>query len=93
MDYSEKVEAYYGQEHPFKEGIQILRELALKANAAETFKWQAPVYGINGKNVFSFRNWFLQRRFFDRSQKCISQRAKREDFGHAPLAFQVSGRC
>ncbi|MRI02006.1 hypothetical protein GH721_15790 [Kriegella sp. EG-1] len=61
MDYSEKIEAYYNQEHPFKKGIQILRELALKANAEEFFKWQAPVYGIDGKNVFwiaRFKNHF-----------------------------------
>ena len=61
MNYSEKVEAYYAKEHHFKEGIEILRALALKANAEETFKWQAPVYGINGKNVFwiaRFKNHF-----------------------------------
>lgn len=52
MDYSEKVEAYYAQEHHFKKGIEILRNLALKANAQEYFKWQAPVYGADGKNVF-----------------------------------------
>ncbi len=61
MDHSEKVEAYYAAEHHFKEGIDILRKLAIKANAEETFKWQAPVYGINGKNVFwiaRFKNHF-----------------------------------
>lgn len=61
MDYSEKVEAYYAQEHHFKKGIEILRNLALKANAQEFFKWQAPVYGIEGKNVFwiaRFKNHF-----------------------------------
>ncbi|GAB5475257.1 MAG: YdeI/OmpD-associated family protein [Maribacter sp.] len=52
MDYSEKVEAYYREEHHFKKGIKILRSLALKANAQEFFKWQAPVYGVEGKNVF-----------------------------------------
>jgi len=61
MDYSEKVEAYYEQEHHFKKGVQILRNLALKANAQEFFKWQAPVYGVDGKNVFwiaRFKNHF-----------------------------------
>jgi len=61
MDHSGKVEAYYSEEHHFKKGIQILRELALKANAEEFFKWQAPVYGLNGKNVFwiaRFKNHF-----------------------------------
>lgn len=61
MEYSEKVEAYYGQAHHFKKGIEILRVLALKAHAEETFKWQAPVYGVDGKNVFwiaRFKNHF-----------------------------------
>lgn len=61
MDYSEKVEAYYEEEHHFKKGIKILRNLALKANAQEFFKWQAPVYGVDGKNVFwiaRFKNHF-----------------------------------
>jgi len=61
MESSEKIEAYYEQDHHFKEGINILRDLALKANVEETFKWQAPVYGINGKNVFwiaRFKNHF-----------------------------------
>ena len=61
MDHPEKVEAYYAKEHHFKKGIAILRRLALKANAEETFKWQAPVYGIGGKNVFwiaRFKNHF-----------------------------------
>ncbi|MEO9894589.1 YdeI/OmpD-associated family protein [Aurantibacter sp.] len=61
MDHSEKIEAYYSQEHHFKNGVQILRALALKANAEESFKWQAPVYGLDGKNVFwiaRFKNHF-----------------------------------
>ncbi len=61
MDTSEKVEAYYQTDHHFKDGINILRDLALKSNAEETFKWQAPVYGIDGKNVFwiaRFKNHF-----------------------------------
>lgn len=61
MDTAEKVEAYYDQEHHFKKGVKILRDLALKANAQEFFKWQAPVYGVDGKNVFwiaRFKNHF-----------------------------------
>jgi len=61
MDYSEKVEAYYEEEHHFRKGVKILRNLALKANAQEFFKWQAPVYGVDGKNVFwiaRFKNHF-----------------------------------
>ena len=61
METSKKIESYYGKEHHFKAGINILRDLALSTNAEEYFKWQAPVYGIDGKNVFwiaRFKNHF-----------------------------------
>ncbi|WP_223170334.1 DUF1801 domain-containing protein [Maribacter aquimaris] len=38
-----------------------MRDLAVKAKAEETFKWQSPVYALNGKNVFwisRFKNHF-----------------------------------
>ena len=61
MENSEKLEAYYGQEHPYKEGISILRDLALKTKVIETLKWGSPVYAAEGKNVFwiaRFKNHF-----------------------------------
>ncbi len=61
MDAALKIEAYYEHEHPFKEGILLLRDLALRTRAEETFKWQSPVYCLDGKNVFwiaRFKNHF-----------------------------------
>ncbi len=61
MENSEKLEAYYEQEHPFKKGILILRDLALKTKVIETHKWGSPVYTAEGKNVFwiaRFKNHF-----------------------------------
>lgn len=61
MDKSQKLLAYYSKEHQFKKGIAVLRSLALKTEAAENYKWSAPVYTINGKNVFwisRFNNHF-----------------------------------
>ena len=61
MNVSAKVEAYYEKEHPFKEGISVLRALAAKTKAEEAYKWSAPVYTLNGKNVFwiaRFKNHF-----------------------------------
>lgn len=61
MDVALKIEAYYEKEHPFKEGISSLRDLALKTKAEESFKWQSPVYCLHGKNVFwiaRFKNHF-----------------------------------
>ncbi len=61
MENSEKLEAYFEQEHSFKEGISILRDLALKTKVEETLKWGSPVYSTAGKNVFwiaRFKNHF-----------------------------------
>lgn len=67
MKDKEKIDAYYNKEQPFKEGIGILRKLALKTPLTETFKWGSPVYTIDNKNVLgilAFKNhfgiWFFQ---------------------------------
>jgi len=57
----EKLEAYFEQAHHFKEGILMLRHLALKTRVTETLKWGSPVYTVDGKNVFwiaRFKNHF-----------------------------------
>lgn len=66
MEKSEKLEAYYQKEHPFREGIVFLREIALKTEAEESFKWSIPVYTLNNRNVFGickfkhhFGVWFF----------------------------------
>lgn len=66
MEISEKVEAYFDEEHHFKEGIAQLRSLVLKTGMEETFKWMFPTYMLNGKNVLSickfkkhFGIWFF----------------------------------
>ena len=66
MEKSEKLEAYYENEHPFREGIVFLREIALRTEAEENFKWSIPVYTLNNRNVFGickfkhhFGVWFF----------------------------------
>lgn len=61
MGKSEKLNAYYAKEHPFRDGIAQLRELALQSGAQEDYKWSFPVYTLEGKNVFGickFKNHF-----------------------------------
>ena len=55
MNVASKVEAYFEEEHRFREGVQILRDLAVTTKAEETFN------ALNGKNVFwisRFKNHF-----------------------------------
>ncbi|NER10720.1 Uncharacterized conserved protein YdeI, YjbR/CyaY-like superfamily, DUF1801 family [Muriicola jejuensis] len=61
-----KVDAYYQRETPFRAGLSVLRELALKTGLEETYKWNSPVYTLDGKNVFGinafkthFGIWFF----------------------------------
>lgn len=60
-DIGVKLEAFYAKDGPYKEGIGILRKLALQTELKETLKWGAPVYTINNKNVLgimAFRSHF-----------------------------------
>ncbi len=66
MDKTEKVNAYYAQEHVYDMAIAQLRKLALSTEVEETYKWQFPTYTVNGKNVFAicrfkghFGIWFF----------------------------------
>ena len=78
MDKSEKVVAYFEEENPFQKHITILREIALKSNLEETYKWMFPTYMINGKNVLSickFKNhcgiWFFNGVFLKDTEKVL----------------------
>ncbi|MDF0715905.1 YdeI/OmpD-associated family protein [Muricauda sp. 334s03] len=91
MDKSEKLEGYYEKEHPFKEGIAYLRELALKTEAVEDFKWSIPVYTLNNKNVFGickFKNhfgvWFFNGVFLKDPKKVLenAQEGKTKGMRH-----------
>jgi uncharacterized protein YdeI (YjbR/CyaY-like superfamily) len=66
MDKSEKVEAYFAEEHHYKKAIGILRDLTLKTELEETFKWMFPTYTLDNKNVLAlckfkghFGIWFF----------------------------------
>ncbi|MEZ7495879.1 YdeI/OmpD-associated family protein [Leeuwenhoekiella aequorea] len=61
------LENYFNTTDQFKDAISKLRALLLKTELKETYKWNAPVYTINGKNVVGlgrFKNhfgiWFFQ---------------------------------
>ncbi len=75
---SEKIEAYFAKEQPFKEGIATLREIALKTNLGETLKWGSPVYTVDGKNVLGimafkkhFGIWFFNGVFLSDPKKVL----------------------
>ncbi len=61
MDKAAKIEAYFEEEHPYKNAIGKLRELVLKTPLEETFKWMFPTYTLKSKNVLAickFKNHF-----------------------------------
>lgn len=78
MNNSEKLEAYYEKEQPFREGLLILRGLAHKTGFKETLKWGSPVYTIDGKNVLGimgfkshFGIWFFNGVFLTNPKKVL----------------------
>ena len=82
MEKSEKVAKYYEEDHQFKNAISELRDLVLKSELEETFKWSFPTYTINNKNVLSickFKNhfgiWFFNGVFL-KDEKGILENAQ-----------------
>jgi len=78
VDKIEKLESFYESEHPYKGGIALLREIALKTEAVEDFKWSIPVYTLDGKNVFGigkfksyFGVWFFNGVFLKDPKKVL----------------------
>jgi len=78
MDKSEKVEAYFAEEHHYKKAIGILRDLVLKTELEETFKWMFPTYTLANKNVLAickfkghFRIWFFNGVFLSDTKKVL----------------------
>lgn len=95
MDKSEKLEGYYEKEHPFKAGIAHLRELALKTEAVEDFKWSIPVYTLNNKNVFGickfkhhFGVWFFNGVFLKDPKKVLENAQEGKTKGMRHWKFQ-----
>lgn len=79
MDKREKIETYYAKDQKFKEGIALLREIALKTELEETLKWGAPIYTIENKNVLGilafkshFGIWFYNGVFLLDPKKVLS---------------------
>lgn len=80
MEKSEKIEAYFNRDHPFREGIGALRELVLQTDVVETLKWGAPVYTVDDKNVLGimafkehFGLWFFNGVFLRDSHQVLEQ--------------------
>ena len=82
MDTSEKIESYFQEEHNYKKEIGLLRELVLKTELEETFKWSFPTYTLKNKNVLAickfkqhFCIWFFNGVFLS-DPKNILQNAQ-----------------
>ena len=97
MGKSEKLEAYYENEHPFMEGISRLREIALKTEAEEDFKWSIPIYTLNNKNVFGickfkshFGVWFFNGVFLKDPKKVLENAQEGKTKGMRHWKFQSS---
>lgn len=78
MERAKSADAYFSEEHHFKNAIGVLRDLAKKTEAAETCKWGIPVYTVQNKNVFGicrFKNhfgvWFYNGAYLSDPKKVL----------------------
>ncbi len=75
---NEHLESFYQKAHPFRDGLQLLRSLALQTELQETIKWNSPVYTIENKHVLGimafksyFGIWFFQGVFLKDPDKVL----------------------
>lgn len=78
MEKANLVEDYINKHSNFGEELRILRNLICKTELAETIKWGAPVYTLNGKNVLGlgafkhhFGIWFFNGVFLKDEQQIL----------------------
>lgn len=78
MDKFVKIEAYFAEEHYYKSAIGMLRDLVLKTELEETYKWMFPTYTLAKKNVLAickFKNhfgiWFFNGVFLSDPKKVL----------------------
>lgn len=67
MEKCDRLKQFYEEEHPFQEGIGILRQWVQEVGLEEDFKWSLPTYTWNKKNIASIGKfkkhygiWFFQ---------------------------------
>ena len=73
------VEEYIEANSNFSEALILLRQIITSTELEETFKWSAPVYTLNGKNVLglgAFKNhfgiWFFNGFFLKDDKNLLS---------------------
>jgi len=78
LDKRQKLILYFDEEHRYKTAINLLRDLILKTELEETYKWNFPTYTVGGKNVLAvckfkhhFGIWFFNGVFLNDSLKVL----------------------
>ena len=78
MNESSKIKAYFEQEHEFKDAVLELRAIFQETELTETFKWNSPVYTLDGKNIAGlarFKNhfgvWFFHGALLEDPKKLL----------------------
>ncbi|MGJ5641250.1 YdeI/OmpD-associated family protein [Formosa sp. S-31] len=80
MKSSAAVDTYIENQDHWTEGLTLLRSVLLSTELEESFKWSAPVYTLNGKNVIGlgafkhhFGIWFFNGVFLKDDHQLLEQ--------------------
>jgi uncharacterized protein YdeI (YjbR/CyaY-like superfamily) len=78
VDTLEKLEKYFTNPSPWREGIQQIRDIIKDTGLEEDWKWSFPCYTLNGRTILSigsFKNhfgvWFFQGVFLEDKNKLL----------------------
>ena len=75
---NQKVDLFFNNLQQLKDELSLLRQIISSTELVEDYKWGAPTYTINGKNIisiFGFKNyfaiWFFQGVYLNDSNKVL----------------------
>ncbi len=98
MDKPSKIKAYFEMEHPFKEALNQIRAVLLATELSEDYKWNSPVYTLDGKNVAGlarfkhhFGIWFFNGALLKDEQNVLHNAQEGKTKGLRQMRFEHLG--
>jgi uncharacterized protein YdhG (YjbR/CyaY superfamily) len=93
VNHTEQVDEFINQlDHPFKEEVQLIREIIKNVNQdiTEQIKWKAPTFSYNGEYLVTFNLWEKKRIHLVFHNPMVSQvksKLLEGDYDHRRMAY------
>jgi len=98
MNKANSVEEYIEINSQWSDALNMLRDIIMSTEVEESIKWNAPVYSVNGKNVFglgAFKNhfgiWFFNGVFLKDDKNLLSNAQEGKTKALRQMRFESIG--